>query len=118
MRTNPFYDSWLFLSGQTGSQLAIGACPYFFVASFWILLIASIAFAYRNWRQDRTQRTAAHIGTWLSRVAIGAMWYEGAMWKLPIPSGGFQYWLEEEAKYAAFGFHREFVTSVLLPNIT
>ena len=40
------------------------------------------------------------------------------MWKLPIPSGGFQYWLKQEAQHAAFAFHREFVTSVLLPNFT
>ena len=46
------------------------------------------------------------------------MWFEGSLWKLPIPSGGFQYWVEQEAQHAAFAFHREFVTSVLLPNFT
>src|SRR6185312_3288039 len=38
--------------------------------------------------------------------------------KLPIPSGGFQYWLEQEAQHAAFAFHREIVTTALLPNFT
>lgn len=46
------------------------------------------------------------------------MWFEGCLWKLPIPSGGFQYWLEQEAKYAAFDVHKTLVTSVLLPNFT
>jgi uncharacterized membrane protein YphA (DoxX/SURF4 family) len=34
------------------------------------------------------------------------------------PRGGFQYWLEQEAQHAAFGFHKAFVSSVLLPNFT
>jgi hypothetical protein len=46
------------------------------------------------------------------------MWFEGCLWKLPIPSGGFQYWLEQEAKYAAFDVHKALVTNVLLPNFT
>ena len=74
--------------------------------------------AYRNWQADPAQRTLTHVGTWAARVAIGAMWFEGSLWKLPIPSGGFQYWLEQEAQHAAFGFHKAFVSSVLLPNST
>ncbi len=118
MRTNPFYDSWLFLIGQTDSHLGIGAWRYLMVAIFWALAIASIFLAYRNWQADPAQRTQTHVGTWLARVTIGAMWFEGCLWKLPIPSGGFQYWLEQEAKYAAFGFHKMLVTLVLLPGFT
>ncbi len=118
MRVNPFYDSWLFLTGETGPQLGIGAWRYLLVAFFWGLIIASIVLAYRNWHADPAQRTEAHFGTWLARVAIGTMWFEGCLWKLPIPSGGFQYWLEQEAQYAAFGLHRALVTSVLLPGFT
>jgi len=106
MRVNPFYDSWLFLTGETGPQLGIGAWRYLLVAFFWGLIIASIVLAYRNWHADPAQRTEAHFGTWLARVAIGTMWFEGCLWKLPIPSGGFQYWLEQEAQYAAFGRFR------------
>lgn len=118
MRSNPFYDSWLFLIGDTGPHAGIGAWRYLVIALFWGLLLASLYLAYRNWRVDAAQRTTAHLGTWLARVAIGAMWFEGCLWKLPIPSGGFQYWLEQEAQHAAFDLHRMLVTSVLLPAFT
>jgi uncharacterized membrane protein YphA (DoxX/SURF4 family) len=118
MRTNPFYDSWLFLVGETGSHLGVGVWRYLLVALYWSLLIASIIIAYRNWQADPAQRTQVHLGTWLARVAIGTMWFEGALWKLPIPSGGFQYWLEQEVQHAAFGFHQALVRDVLLPNFT
>ena len=118
MRTNPFYDSWLFLIGETGPHLGVGGWRYLLAALYWALLVASILIAIRNWQADPAQRTATHLGTWVCRVAFGTMWFEGSLWKLPIPSGGFQYWLEQEAQNAAFAFHREFVMSVLLPNFT
>jgi uncharacterized membrane protein YphA (DoxX/SURF4 family) len=58
---------------------------------------------------------SAKVCWWKSRCA---MWFEGSLWKLPIPSGGFQYWLEQESQYAAFGLHKARVTSVLLPGFT
>ena len=88
MRVNPFYDSWLFLIGETGSHLGVGAWRYLLVLLFWALVIASIFIAYRNWQADPAQRTQVHLGTWAARVAIGTMWFEGSLWKLPIPSGG------------------------------
>jgi uncharacterized membrane protein YphA (DoxX/SURF4 family) len=118
MRTNPFYDIWLFLAGETSSHLGVGAWRYLEVGLYWGLLIASVFFAYRNWHADPAQRTQAHLGTWLARVVIGSMWFEGSLWKLPIPSGGFQYWLEQEGEHAAFAFHKALVAHVLLPNLT
>jgi len=118
MRTNPFNDVWLFLIGETGPQLGVGAWRYLLVALYWGLVIASVFIAHRNWQGDLTQRTLAHLGNWLARVVIGSMWFEGCLWKLPIPSGGFQYWLEQEGEHAAFGFHRALVAHVLLPNFT
>jgi hypothetical protein len=114
MRTNPFYDSWLFLIGETGPQLGVGAWRYLLVLLFWSLAIASIFIAYRNWQADPEQRTQVHFGTWAARVAIGIMWFEGSLWKLPIPSGGFQYWLEQEGQHAAFSIHKDIVSSGLL----
>ena len=116
MRVNPFYDSWLFLIGETGPHLGTGAWRYLLVVLFWSLIAASIYIAHRNWQANPAKRTLRDLGTWAARVAIGAMWFEGSLWKLPIPSGGFQYWLEQEAKYAAFDVHKTIVTSVLLPN--
>ncbi len=98
MRVNPFYDSWLFLIGQSEFHLAIGPWRYLLVAIFWALVISSIYLAYRNWQADPAQRTQVHFGTWLSRATIGAMWFEGCLWKLPIPSAGFRSWLEQETK--------------------
>lgn len=118
MHVNPFYDAGLFLIGDTDTYLGIGPWRYLLLAIFWALAVASVAIAYRNWQADPAQRKLVHFGDWLARVAIGVMWFEGCLWKLPIPSGGFKYWLEQEGKYAAFGFYRDFVTSVLLPSWT
>jgi len=55
---------------------------------------------------------------WLSRVLVGCMWFEGMLWKLPLPvGGGLRYWTEQMGTRAAFEFHRVFVTDFLLPNL-
>ena len=75
--------------------------------------------AVRNWREDPTQRTARHLGIWLVRVLIGCMWFQGMLWKLPLPvSDGLQYWTEQESTSAAFEFHRTFLKDVVLPHMT
>lgn len=115
---NPFSDAWQFVIGATDDQLALGAWRYLFVALFVALIAASVYFAWRNWQEDPEQRTGRHLGTWLVRVIIGCMWFQGMLWKLPLPvSGGLQYWTEQMGKRAAFGFHREFVTGFLIPNL-
>jgi uncharacterized membrane protein YphA (DoxX/SURF4 family) len=54
----------------------------------------------------------------LVRVLVGCMWAQGLLWKLPLPvSSGLQYWTEQMGNRAAFGFHREFVTGFLIPNL-
>lgn len=58
MRTNAFYDAWLFLSGSTGEHAASGI-GWFLTALYLALLIASIAIACINWSQDASQRTRA-----------------------------------------------------------
>jgi uncharacterized membrane protein YphA (DoxX/SURF4 family) len=59
-----------------------------------------------------------HFGTWGARVLIGCMWFEGMLWKLPLPvSGGLRFWTEQMATRAAFEAHQAFVTNVLLPNL-
>jgi uncharacterized membrane protein YphA (DoxX/SURF4 family) len=118
MPKNPFTDLWQFLIGQTNDHLDLGAWRYLFVVLFLVLIAASIFIAVRNWREDAAQRTGTHFGTWFVRVLIGCMWFEGMLWKLPLPdSGGLRYWTEQMATRAAFEFHREFVTHVLLPYL-
>ena len=47
MRTNPFYDAWLFLTGSTGEHEASGV-GWLLTVLYLALLVASIAIAYRN----------------------------------------------------------------------
>lgn len=118
MKVDPFTDAWLFLIGATSDQEALGAVRYPFVLLFLALLAASAAIARANWRADPAQRTATHLWTWLFRVLIGIMWFQGSLWKLPFPvSGALQYWTEQMAKYAAFPFYAGLVRDVMLPNM-
>ncbi len=116
MRTDPFTDSFMFLIGQQGDQQALGVFGWIFVALFWALLIGSVVVAARNWRADPGQRTAAHAWTWIARTMMGAMWFQGALWKLPFPeSAGFLFWTTQISENAAFAFHRAFAEQVMLP---
>ena len=115
MRTNPFTDAFLFLIGQTPDHDGSGI-RYLLVALFWALAIAGVVVAKRNWDADPAQRTTEHLATWFMRTFIGYMWFQGSLWKLPLPvSGGFKYWTEEMGNNAAFGLHRSLVTNIYLP---
>ena len=118
MPKNPITDVWQFLTATTSDYLALGGWRFLILALFWVLMIASIVIAFRNWQEDPGQRTGRHIGIWIVRVLIGCMWFEGMLWKLPLPlSDGLQYWTEQEATRAAFEFHRVFVKDFLLPHL-
>jgi len=119
MPTNPFTDVWQFLTATTSDYLHQGNWRFLILALFWILLIASPAIALQNWREDSEQRSGRHLGIWLVRVLIGCMWFQGMLWKLPLPvSDGLQYFTEQESKSAAFEFHRTFMKDVVLPHMT
>jgi uncharacterized membrane protein YphA (DoxX/SURF4 family) len=118
MRTNPFLDAWLFVIGSTEDHQKLGAFKFFFVALFLALVAASAWIIWTNWREDPAERTGAHVTTCVCRVLIGCMWFQGCLWKLPLPiSEGFQYWTGEMAEHAAFAFHRALVTDVYLPYL-
>ena len=118
MPRNPITDVWQFLTASTSDYLAQGAWRYLILAVFWMLMVASLVIAYRNWKDDPAQRSGLHFATWAARVLIGCMWFEGMLWKLPLPaSDGLQYWTEQEAMRAAFEFHRAFVKDFLLPHL-
>jgi uncharacterized membrane protein YphA (DoxX/SURF4 family) len=120
MRTNPFYDAWLFLIGATDDHANSGI-GWLLTILFLALLAASAWIAWRNWQADPAQRTGQHLATWFMRVMIGVMWFQGSLWKLPLPvSGGFEGWTKAIGSNAAFGFHRwigEHVFVPLLPVI-
>jgi uncharacterized membrane protein YphA (DoxX/SURF4 family) len=119
MPKNPFNDVWQFLTGTTSDHLQLGWLGTALAIFYWMLLAASILIAIRTWSGEPAQRTGTHFATWVARVLIGTMWFEGMLWKLPLPvSGGLQYWTEQQmGTRAAFQFHREFVTGFLVPNL-
>jgi hypothetical protein len=50
------------------------------------------------------------------RLMIGCMWFQGSLWKLPLPvSGGLSYWTQELSQYAAFDIHKWIATNVFIP---
>jgi hypothetical protein len=115
VRTNPFYDAWLFLMGRTSDQENSGV-GWLITMLFIALLLASIWIARRNWQADPAQRTGKHLAIWFMRVMIGAMWFQGSLWKLPLPvSGGFAGWTKALGDAAAFGFHRWIAKNVFIP---
>src|ERR1700747_140096 len=118
MPTNPFIDIWHFLTGNTNAYLHQGNWRYVILALFWVLLLAGTAIAFKNCQEDPAQRTGRNLGIWLVRMLIGCMWFQGMLWKLPLPvSDGLQYWTEQESTSAAFEFHRTFLKDVVLPNM-
>lgn len=118
MRTNPFYDSLLFLIGDTPDHAAIGWAKYLLVALYALLLIAGIAIAVRTWSRNPAQRTARNAWIWLARTLVGTMWFQGSLWKLPLPvSGGFQFWTGQLAENSFIPAHAALVRDVLLPHI-
>src|SRR5262249_61703719 len=85
---------------------------------FLALLAGGVFVAIHNWRHDPSQRTATHVGTWVVRMLVGCMWFEGMLWKLPLPaSPGLRYWTEQMGMRAAFELHREVVTGFLPPSV-
>jgi hypothetical protein len=115
MRTNPFYDAWLFLIGSTGDHQNSGVGGLMTLL-FLALLLASVRIAYRNWQEDPAQRTLHHLAIWFMRFMIGTMWFQGSLWKLPLPvSGGFAGWTAALGENAAFAFHRWIAKNVFLP---
>jgi uncharacterized membrane protein YphA (DoxX/SURF4 family) len=115
--SNPVSDLWAFLTADTGDFNALGWWKYLILLVFYLLMIASIVLLIVNWREDREQRTGLNLWLYVTRVAIGCMWFQGTLWKLPFGRhNGLYYWTEQMAGRAAFQIHREFVTNVILPN--
>jgi uncharacterized membrane protein YphA (DoxX/SURF4 family) len=117
MKTNPFYDTWLFFLGATPDHDESGV-KYLLVILFPLLLIAGSVIAWRNWQADPLQRTSTHLATWAMRTLIGCMWFQGSLWKLPLPvSSGLKFWTSEMAKHAAFDVHKALVSNIILPAL-
>ena len=115
---NPFGDIWQFLTATTSDYFDLGGWRFLILVMFWVLFIASIVLALVNLRDDPAQRSPHAIGFAVVRVLIGCMWFQGMLWKLPLPaSEGLRYWTEQEVTRAAFSAHGAFIKDVILPNL-
>jgi uncharacterized membrane protein YphA (DoxX/SURF4 family) len=115
---NPLTDIWQFLTATTSDYVDLGGWRFVILALFWGLFIASLVLAFLNLRDDPAQRTGHAIGIAVVRVLIGCMWFEGMLWKLPLPaSDGLSYWTEQETTRAAFEIHRMFMKDFVLPHL-
>jgi hypothetical protein len=85
---NPVSDFLDFLIGNTDDHNALGSWKYLFVVLFVALVVASIIVAWKNWREDPSQRTGRHLVMWFLRALVGGMWFQGMLWKLPLPVSG------------------------------
>ena len=120
MKINPFYDTWQFLLGRTGDHNNAG--PFFWwilTFGFLALIAASLWLARTNWREDPSQRTPEHLATWVMRFFIGTMWFQGSLWKLPLPiSGGLEGWTRQLSEHAAFDIHKWIATNIFIPALS
>src|SRR5437868_4708902 len=92
----------------------------------WLLLLGSIAVAIHVYRLMPTQRTIEHVGNWVFRLLIGAMWWQQTLWKLPPyytdhpeqPFGetGLAYWMGVMGRSAAIPAQADFVNNIVLPH--
>jgi hypothetical protein len=115
---NPLTDIWQFVTATTDDYLAIGPWRFLLLALFWLLLIAGIVIAVRNWQADPAQRNGRTLGIAFTRILIGCMWFQGSLWKLPLPaSEGLRYWTEQEVTRAAFTVHQNLIKNVVLPKL-
>lgn len=108
MKTEPnaFSDTVAFLT-----------LPAWYTAVYWIVLIASCVIAFSAWQREPRQRTARSLGTWAVRVALGTMWWQQSLWKIPPDYDGLKYWMQAMAEHAAIPLQARLVADIMLPNI-
>jgi uncharacterized membrane protein YphA (DoxX/SURF4 family) len=106
MRPNPLSDAIAFLGK-----------PDWPTPVLWVLLLASVAIAVAAWRRDPAQRTARHIGLWLLRLIVGAMWWQQSLWKIPPNYDGQLYWMQQMVEHASIELQGSLVGRFVIPNI-
>ena len=115
---DPITDTFRFLTGSAGDYGAFGNARYIGVVFYLAVIIGSFYVAYRVWQADPSQRTPKHVAIWLMRLCVAGMWYQGTLWKLPLPvSSAFTFWDGALAKYSAFAPHAALAAHVFVPLI-
>ena len=115
MNPNPLFDVIIFLIK-----------PGWLTWVFWALLVGSIVIALYDVAALRDQRDPGHVGRWMFRLLIGAMWWQQSLWKLPPfytdqpnePFGttGLAYWMKLMGKHAAIPLQADIVNQIVLPH--
>lgn len=106
MRPNPWYNVLAFLTK-----------PDWPTPVFWLLLVGSCVIAFMARRRVPTQRTARHLGIWIVRLVIGAMWWEQSLWKIPPNEDGLIYWMRQMVDHASIALQSDLVSTIVLPHI-
>jgi len=118
MMHDPFTDIFYFLTGSASDYGPFGNSRYISVVFYLTVIAGSFYVAYRAWASDPAQRSVKHVAIWLMRLCIAGMWYQGTIWKLPLPvSDGFKYWDGALAKFSAFAPHAALAAHVFVPYI-
>jgi len=66
---SPFSDFLDFLLGNTDDHDALGSWKYLFVVLFFALVFTSVVVAWKNWREDPSQRTGRNLAIWFVLAA-------------------------------------------------
>ncbi len=106
MRPNPFDDLKVFLTPPEWPSVA-----------FWMLLAASLAIAFTVWLRGPDERTAKHLARYVLRVAMGLMWWQQSLWKIPPNFDGLRFWMQQMVDHGAIQAQSDFVRDVALPDI-
>jgi uncharacterized membrane protein YphA (DoxX/SURF4 family) len=70
------------------------------------------------WRANPAPRSTRHIGIWLLRLVLGAMWWQQSLWKVPPHyDWGLIHWMQEMVAHASTELQSTLVRDLVLPNI-
>jgi hypothetical protein len=103
---NPWHDATTFLS-----------TPNIATGMIWLLFAGSGVIALAALRTDPSLRTTRHVGIWLLRLIVGAMWWQQSLWKIPPNYDGLLYWMKQMVDHASIPLQSRFVQEIVLPNI-
>ncbi|HEY4174736.1 MAG TPA: DoxX family protein [Rhodopila sp.] len=92
--------------------------PAWTTVVYWLLLIISILVAtqvHRNAPDD--QRGLRPLGIWVMRVAMGTMWWQGSLWKIPPNFDGLLYWMKQIVMHSTIPLQAAVFDEVMIPHI-
>jgi uncharacterized membrane protein YphA (DoxX/SURF4 family) len=108
------------MMSETNAATDLGALltnPIWPTAVLWVLLLLSGAIAFSAWQRQPYQRTPRAIGIWLLRLAMGVMWWQQSLWKIPPNYDGLLYWMKQVGAHAAVPLQSYLFDRLMLPNI-